>query len=129
MEEHVISTLLGNVPLAGFVGTRIYWGLAPQGAALPYVTLQVISGSPDYASTGTTGVVEARIQVDCYGATYGQAKRTLRAAQTALKNYKRLSGTPIVQGVFLDGERDFSERRNDATIVHKASSDFFIWHA
>jgi hypothetical protein len=70
MEEAIISRLLGDSSIAALAGSRIYPASRAQGADLPTIAIQRISGGPLYADDGEVGLQEARVQVDCWGDTY-----------------------------------------------------------
>jgi len=53
--------------------------IAPQDAALPYMTFQQISGDRDHVLTGPTGFTKNRYQFNCWATTYGGAKRLFEA--------------------------------------------------
>jgi hypothetical protein len=72
---------------------------------LPYVVINVIAGGRDYTMQRATGKRDNRVQVDCYGRTYEEAKASARQVEKILSG--RRGG--IIQGAFLDNERDLSE--------------------
>ncbi len=88
--------------LSGVAGGRRFWGRAPQTTARPFVVLTRIDGARDYHMRGPSGYVASRVQIDCYGDTYGAAKTAARAVIDALSGH---SGQAI-QGIFIDSERD-----------------------
>lgn len=128
MEVQLTARLLAKAPLTGVVGQRITWGRRDQGGPTPAIVLHRIDGIPDYHSTAASGLVESRIQADCWGRTYGEAK----AAATALKAV--VSGARFAQGVvrfdaiFVADERDdtFDEA---GTAIYRTSIDLNVHHA
>lgn len=130
MEEAITATLLGDTAVAARVSTRVNWLLRPQDTdVLPAITLQRLSGVREYDMDGPCNLVSSRLQLDAWGETYGDAKLTARDAISALSGFSgTVSGTEL-QGVFVDGERDF--RADDAGAVRRlfrTSVDFIIWH-
>lgn len=78
-----------NVPqVAEIVGTQIYPQQAPQSAALPYITFFDVFDAPNNHSTGASGYVEKRLQVDCWGTTYRSAKSLAREVRIALNAFQ-----------------------------------------
>lgn len=69
--------LLAQTDLTSLVGTRI---TTRSKGEFPEVVLQRIGGIPSIRRR----LDSARIQVDCYGNTEGEASRTARVARTAL---------------------------------------------
>ena len=91
MEEAFRAALLAHSGLAALVGTRIDWGLR---GAVPSVRLLVVSKVPIQTYGGPIGLTPYRIQADCFGAKYGEAKRVARAVEAAvatLAHHGRLS--------------------------------------
>lgn len=98
--EEALTSLLASV-----AGGRRYWVRAAQGAARPYVVLNVISAPRDYHTRGASGYVQSRVQCDCYGDTYSSTKTTARAVRAATSGVR--SGA--IQGIFVETERDLPD--------------------
>ncbi len=130
MEEAVTSILLGDAPLAALVGTRIHWLYTPQDVEVfPYVNLQKVSGGAGYNMTAPDGLHTSRLQADTWAETYGSAKAVSRVVLAALSAFSGTVAGTVVQGVFLDNERDL--RGDDVgavTRLHRVSQDFIVWH-
>jgi hypothetical protein len=88
MEQSLIQRLLSNSGLSALVSNRVHPGSRPQGSALPAIVLNRISGGPGYADDGETGLTNARIQIDCWAATYRQAKLVARAVTASLSDFQ-----------------------------------------
>ncbi|ODA67672.1 hypothetical protein A7A08_01707 [Methyloligella halotolerans] len=118
--EEALTALLADV-----AGGERYWVRAPQGTAAPYVVLNGITGNRDYNSQGPSGYVESRVQIDCYGETYGSAKTTARAVRSALSGVR--SGALL--GVFIDSERDFpAADAEEVNRMFRVSIDIIVHH-
>lgn len=118
--EELLTTLLA--PVAG--GAR-HWVKAPQKTPAPYVVMSWVSGPRNYHMQGPSGLVSSRVQIDCYDKTYLAAKALARAVRTILSGYRG----GVIQGVFLDSERDLPA--SDAgTVNHlfRVSLDFMVHH-
>jgi hypothetical protein len=122
MEEELRAVLLANAGVAALVPpANVNWGSHPQGLALPGIVLNTIGDAEGYTMTGPDGLSQGRVQVDCYGTSYGQAKELSRAVIAALSGY-RGGG---FQGVFRVGTRDGREGgTNEATRPSRVSLDF-----
>jgi hypothetical protein len=88
MEEALRTILLNTSAISQVVGSRISYGSAAQGAALPYIVLHVIDDAEEHTYQGPDGLSQGRVQVDCYGATYGQAKTLSRHVRAVLDGYR-----------------------------------------
>src|SRR3546814_8581819 len=64
-----------NGAVNAVVSTRIYWGVVPQGAALPYVRLHIISDPRPEHLKGYQGSRRTRIQVSIFAKSFKDAKR------------------------------------------------------
>lgn len=130
MEEALVNFMLADAGLAALVSTRINWQTRPQGNALPSISLHRVSGVRDYAMEGPTGLVESRVQVDCWGETYVSALDVARAVRDLLSGIRQTTGGIELQGVFISGERhDYEKDGNAAEAFHRVSMDFQIWHS
>jgi hypothetical protein len=126
MEETLVALLLNDAAVALIAGQRVNWSERGQGAALPAVVLHRISGVRDYHMEGASGLVQSRVQADCWAGTYKDAVRLSRAVRAALSGY-RAGNT---QGAFIDAERQTVEKETDgAQRYHRVILDFIIWHA
>ena len=128
MEEALIARLLGIAAVSGMVGTRVYPGSRPQGSALPAVVLNRISGGPLYADDGEAGLEQARIQVDCWAASYAGAKLLARAVKASLSAFEGTVGETTFQLIELDIEQDLREGGGDAVdYPFRTALDFLVW--
>lgn len=121
MEEALRTLLLGNPAVAALVGSRVDWGMRPQGSLLPAICLTTVSDAPVNHSLDGPGVSQARVQIDCFGETYKSAKDTARAVRRLLDAH---SGG-IFLGVFMAGARDLPDE-DGVTTIHSVSMDFFV---
>jgi hypothetical protein len=121
MEEALRALILDDTAIESLVKARVDWGLRPQGKGLPAIALTVVSDSPVDHSQDGGGVNRARVQIDCFGATYGSAKATARAVRALLDGH---SGG-VFQGAFLAGARDLTEGEN-VTLIHQVALDFIV---
>jgi len=124
MEEEFRGLLKATAALTAIVGQRIDYGERPQGQQMPDVLLNVVSGFEGIHMNGT-GPFEGRIQVDCYGLTYSDAKRAARAVVDAL-NFYRGGGFMIITHLSTRDTREGGS--NDADRSYRTGMDFnIIW--
>jgi hypothetical protein len=128
MEEALIARLLADSAVSGIAGTRVFPGSRAQGSALPAIVLNRISGAPLYADDGEVGLEQARIQIDCWGETYGAAKLLARAVTASLSAFEGTVGMTTFQFIELDLEQDLREGGGDAADhPFRTSLDFLVW--
>lgn len=125
MEEDLVAHILASGDVSAIVQNRVSWVQRPQGSALPAIVLTLVSARRTYAMGGQSGLAESRVQVDCYGDKYGSTKLLGRAVADLLSGARTTIGDTIIEGAFLDGERDLYE---DESKVFRNSQDFIIWH-
>lgn len=130
MEEALRAALLAQTALANLVSNRIYWLQRPQGSALPSITLQVVSGAPDYHMDGRDDLVGKLVQIDIWASTYSTMKPIERALIATLD---ALRGGPF-WGAFIQSQRETTEAQDGpdatgSTTYFRSSTDARIWHA
>lgn len=113
MEEHLYSML------SSALSFPIAWGTLGEGTSTPRAVMTRVSGIRSVHLQGK-GLMESRVQVDCYGASYSEAITASRAVREELELYK---GGPI-QGAFLDSTRDM--RSDDAGLLYRVSLTFLV---
>lgn len=127
-EEEFRSLLLVS-PIAnlGVLPGQVNWGEHPQGASYPALVLNWVSGAEGYTQQGRDGLTSARIQIDCYGFTYGIVRDLRRALEGFLGGYR----AGRFSGIFLLTVRVSREGgSNEAARPYRASMDFQIyWRA
>lgn len=127
MEEDFTARLLANPGIAALFGKRINWGERPAKDPLPGATLLLVSPGRRYVHGGADPTGSPRVQIDCYGASFAQARAGARAIRDALE-------TPANQGrtafstALLEAERGpLVEDVGGGLKVHRVSMDFFVW--
>lgn len=130
MEEALRSLLVADAGVSGQVGTRIYWGRRSQSTSeLPAIVLEKISAPRDYHYTGPSNLIESRVQIDCFGLSYGQAKSAARAAIAKLNGYVGTQSGVVFQRISIDNERDYDAQESAANrYLFVTSVDLLIWH-
>lgn len=129
MMEGLIARLLETPAVTALVGNRISPGRRPQAGPLPDIVLNTISGAPVYSDQGEHGLASARVQVDCWGSTYGQAKTVARAVKSSLSAFVGTVGGVTFQYILLDVERDFNEGGgNAAEYLFRTNLDILVWY-
>lgn len=131
MENDLADYLLADATLQALLVDRIYWVQLPQGSARPYLLLSIVSSVPDVVYDGATGLVQNRVQFDCWGEDYYQAKNVARAVATLLNGKKFTtpsSGGTRFEGFFIEAERDGHDDVEAPDDLFRTSLDFIIWH-
>jgi len=99
----LVAKLLATTAVTNLIGSAIYPITARQGAALPYITHQLISDNSVNHSTGATETNHCSIQVDCWAAAYDGARALGAAVKTALKSWSDQTGDPAVRCHYASG--------------------------
>lgn len=92
MEGALRARLLAAAPVTALVGQRVYWEDRPQTAALPAITLHVISDERDQHLGGFQTVKDALLQVDVWAASFASKKAIKEAVIAALAPAQTGSG-------------------------------------
>lgn len=128
--------LRDDAGVAALVSTRIYEGIAPANAALPRVTLNRISSPSRSAHQGGSGgLVQARIQIDCWG-SQGAAEHVsvADAVRDALDGFMQSTmGDDVldVRSVTLDAEwTEYDTPVNaDESGIPRVIQEYLVWYA
>jgi hypothetical protein len=121
MEEQLRAILLAASSVTDIVGNRINWGSIPQGQNYPGVAMHVIDEISESTITGPDGLLQGRVQIDCYALTYAQSKVLARAIIATLDGFRG----GIFSGIFLASARDSRESgTNEADRPFRVSLDF-----
>jgi len=127
MEEALIALLLASAPVAALAGSRGNWGERPQKEPLPGFTLLIVSPGRGYVHGSPDALGNPRVQVDCYGTTFAQAKALARAIRDTLEaggTQGSIRFTPSL----LEAERGpMIEDVGGGRKAHRVSMDFFVW--
>jgi hypothetical protein len=108
-------------------GQRVYWIDRPQADALPAVTLQIISDQRPQHLKGFNPVRDTRVQVDCWGNSYGEVTALKEAVLAAVVPEATGNGIRFCRAI-IDSERDLGER-TETQFIHRASFDLIVWWA
>jgi hypothetical protein len=101
--------------------SRINFGERPQGKPLPAIAMTVTNNNRGHTLKGADGLFVGRVQVDCYGDTYADAKNLSLAALAALDSYRGGNFSSITD----DGSQDLREGGgNEADRPYRVKIDF-----
>lgn len=127
MEAALLAKLLASAGVTALVSTRINWSRRPQGEALPAIVLHRIDGQPDYHHAGRSGLVQSRVQVDIWAASYGSAKAIARAVETAITAQTFTQGATRFDVILIADERDSTF--DETTPLFRTSLDLIVQSA
>ena len=107
--------------LSGAVDFPIAWSTLGSGTDTPRAAMYRTSGVRDMHLQGL-GVMQTRVQIDCYGKSYNEAIGASKDIRATLEGY---SGG-VIQGAFLEATRD--QFTDDAQLLFRVSLTFSITH-
>jgi len=121
------TRLATDAGLSSMVGTRVYRGIVPEGTALPYIRMNVISDPRPEHLKGYDAARVSRVQVDCFAASYGAARdmadrviaATIAPGTTEGIHFGRIKA---------EGPRDLGEDVEGTGYVFRASLDLLAEH-
>ena len=128
--EQALYTLMSNdSTLGGYVSTRIYPSIVPQGAAMPAITYQQISGMRDDVMTGPTGLVESRFQINCWAETYKETRILSNAVENVFDGFDGTANNVVIQCIHLVDEGDMPQISPGADVLKRYGKrlDFIVW--
>ncbi|HMT13134.1 MAG TPA: DUF3168 domain-containing protein [Aestuariivirga sp.] len=128
MEKALMARLLAAAGLTSLVSNRVYWVIAPQGVAAPYIIMSVISSVPGYTMAGKDALTESRVQVDIYAKTYASAKAISAQVKSALSGFRGGVSGVTFDGIFIASERDtFTDDASPSDLLG-VSIDLMVWN-
>ena len=117
IEQTIFSELAANPGIEAIVGQRIYPLVAPEGATMPAIVIQRISGGQINSLSGFSGIERPRFQFSCYGSKYVEAKNAARQLRKAVEASTELKAVC---------ENDIDQYDNEADLF-RCTVDFYIW--
>ena len=115
-----LSAAIGN--------SRVYWGIAPQKAQLPYVRLNTISDPRPQHLKGYDGARPTRVQADVFASTYAEARSVSESIIAALAAPAEVGGIRFGR-TKAEGPRDLGEDVRGDGFIHRLSTDLLAEHS
>lgn len=116
----LFSVLSADAGVTALADTRIYPVVMPQGGKLPALVYTVVDDVPENSLAGwTSGLSNARVQIDCYAKGYIAAQTLADAVVGTLA--RRVSES--LSSVLLSRRDDYE----DETSLHRVSLDVSLW--
>ena len=132
LEEALRTHLISYAPLNAQVGGRIATGYLPNNAPLPALLLSRVSSIPEYSHDGNCGLLESRMQIDCFAVTYPEIKTLSANVKKAMRPLERAAlviGGLRLSGAFLENETDLYEASDvDTESRFHIPQDWFVIH-
>jgi hypothetical protein len=124
----IYSLLVNNTSITDLVSTRIYPMVRNQEDDLPAITYQVISGVRSYDLTGPNGLVEGRIQVNCFADDPLEAGELAAGVRAALNGHRGGAAGVHIETMLLDDQGDlpYIDPENEAQNVFAQMMDFYV---
>jgi hypothetical protein len=88
LHEAVYARLTTEATVSALVGTRVYPLVLPQPPTFPAIAYTRMPRTEQFTDDGPSGLVDCRIQLDCYAATYDGAVVLGDAVRGALNGWK-----------------------------------------
>jgi hypothetical protein len=124
IEPSIYNLLSDDSRITDLVSTRIYPQVREQSDGLPAITYQVISGIHSHDISGPNGLVEARIQINCFAATILAAAQLADVIKNSLGGF--MGGN--IQSMLLEEENDLPSLNpeNEELNVFAKTLDFYV---
>jgi hypothetical protein len=129
IETAVRNYLIATAGVTNLTGQHIYYNVAPQDVAKPFVVITKIAGVREKTQTKAMAFCHGLIQISIFDTTYLGAKAVATAIQTIMQSYSGTMGTSggitgaDVGACFYDNEIDFYEQD---TGLHHIACDYSI---
>jgi hypothetical protein len=119
MIESAFYSVLANCPaITALAGSRIYPLVIPEDSTLPAIDYGIIGGSstPTFTTPGTS---RYRVEINCWGHTYGDAVTLRGAVITNLSGY-----LDVNMSIQLIQPQDFFDHE---LLQYRAMAEFYIY--
>ena len=126
MQMQLRTRLLNDATISGLVSTRVDWGVRPQGKPLPAITLTMADDAREQTMGGLQVTQDPLVQIDCWGATYGDAAALRDAVITLLTTDATQSGVKFLKAQNINTQ-DLPEK-TDTGIVFRSMIRANVWH-
>lgn len=123
LEQALASWLLAQLPVAALLGDRLYPLVLPQAGGLPAATWQRIGADIEYDLDGPAGLERPLVQIDCWAASFADARGLAGAIREVLHGYSGPMGDLTVQRVVIEREADEYEAE---TQLYRCGADYRI---
>jgi hypothetical protein len=127
LEEGIYTLLVNDSGVSALVVDRVFPVQAPEGAPAPLIVFLGVSIVPVTGVSGQNKLTKKRMQFDCYGQTYSDAKKLEKAINHVLINYQGTLGdsdSTYVNGIQALLSQDLFD--SDANL-YRVSLDFEVW--
>lgn len=126
LEANIVTLLSGSSGVSAIVSTNIFPALVPQGFDnYPALTYQVISEQRTPTLEKQNGLMQARVQINCWARTYAGAKALKEAVRNAIDG----ESATFPDGVFIEDGQDSVEESPDArpARLYAKRIDAMVW--
>lgn len=115
--------LVNDASVAALVSAKVYPGIAPQEAQVPFVILSIVDVNPYDTKSGVSDVDSFRVQVDCYASTYDGVQDLDKKVRTAIDKYMGDANGITIDGVrYLTSQDLYEETPNE----YRRTSDYTV---
>ena len=126
MEEALTARILGSAPISGQIDGRFSWSERPAGEGVPALVAQVVADGIDYDHDGKVNLQYPRIQFDCYGATYLQAKALSRAVLSEMEKSQVVGAVTFDEGFLVSGMDMPKDKSDGGTEAFRVKLDIIV---
>lgn len=128
METALISLILSSEDVVAHVGDAVRPGRRDQSDGPDAIVLHRISGPRDYTMDGASGLVQSRVQANCFGGTYRAADETAKALRRFLNGFSGTFEGVQFQRIDIDNERSTDDTESPGRHLFMKQIDLLIWH-
>lgn len=123
-EKAVRARLIAHSGTSALVGKRVWYSALPQDPALPAITVQQITGTPEGVMGNDTGHVRGTVQVDAWAAKRADCKELGEQVRDALQRYV---GTHDSSDLTFVGMNSSGVQYESDGRLFRHSQDFDLW--
>ena len=125
VETALYTLLSSNSGITNLVQKRIYPGIAPQTARVPFIVFRLISNPPIHIMGGDATLYKPRFSIFIHANEYDEVKTIRDAVQSAMRDVSGTYDTIVIQHIYYEDENDSYDPTTDRFYI---ILDYIIWH-
>jgi len=115
IETAIYSVLTGDDSVNALVAARVYPQVMDEGAVLPAIVYHHLNTGREWVLDGPVNLTEPRFQVNCFAATYYQARDLANKVRLVLNGYSGTANGVKIWGIEIENEGDLLFESASAT--------------
>lgn len=123
--EALRTRLIATANVQSIVSSRIYPVKMPDNPTFPAISMQMVSALHEESLSGSSGLVGALLQLDCWAASINTAHDLAEKVRLALEGFRGTVASHDIQGIT---DWQTIDSFDDDTAIYRVSCLSRVWH-